>query len=230
MSDTRQIWLSFGDSPTAHTCPIALTDSGVTISDDMTHEQWVEGLRGWKWLNAKLKMGLADYIKWGELKFGKERVDDWLDQLEFAMPLVNAARQITAIPESIRHDGLSSDHYVVLARAQTQDGKPLPEKQISKWAKTASEQNLSPSRLRESIQQGEVVTDAVARQQRSGIVSPVGIAREIEIWFRRVGEYEGIAKLDNDNRIMIAEQFRQAAEIYAFLVRPTMQIAEEAVA
>ncbi len=228
MSDTRQIWLSFGDSPTANTCPIALMNHGVDIPEDMTHEQWVEGLRGWKWLAAKLKMGLADYIKWGELKFGKEQVYGWLHQLEFDMPLVNSAIQISAIPPEIRHDGLSSDHYVVLARAQTQDGKPLPQKQISKWAKTAAEQNLTPSRLRESIQQGEVVTDTVARQQRSGIVGPAGIAREILIWFQRVGEYAGLDKLTVEDQHMIAEQFEQAAKIYAYLTRPTMQLAGEA--
>ena len=91
----------------------------------------------------------------------------------------------------------------------------LPKKGKLKWAKIASEQNLSPVQLKASIAAGEVVDVAAARQQRHGIISIHGIRQEVDIWLNRVGGIEGILKMDKPHQDEILELIEPIANLYS---------------
>lgn len=186
---------------------IHLSENGCRIDDNLTFEEWQSGLKTFKGIQNRLKLGLADYVQWGRVKWGDKAVEDSIAQLEFDLPTVKCVQQINGVPEPIRKLGLTPDHLVVLARA---DCTP---KQREKWAKTAKEQNLTPTQLKHSIPAGEVVDPNVARDRNSGILSPHGIRHEFDIWLRRMNGFKGIVKHGEKVAKEICEEFVPIAEL-----------------
>lgn len=211
-SDTTQLTLNFSGTS------ITLTDQGVVLKDDMTHEEWHEGLKIFKWAKLRLDLGFAGYLKFGEVKFGKEMVGSSLGQLEFDLGDVTTAMYVNTVPDKIRKDNLSAGHYVVLARAG------ITPKQMEKWSDIASEQSLSPSQLKASIQHGEVIDPSVVKQQTHGILTIHGISQEFDVWMRRVGGKEGIAKMSEEARDEIAGELEKFAELYEFVCETLSQM------
>lgn len=174
----------------------------------MTFEEYKDGLKGWKLLKQKVDLVFSEFVEWGSLKFGREKVHHELSQLQFDLADVKKAIAISTVPAEMRHPNLTAEHYVALARSA------LPAKQKAKWAKTASQQSLTPSQLKASIEAGEVVTTPVARQQQHGIITVHGIAQEIKVWLNRVGGIEGIKKMSPEDQSVIRDVLREAAEVY----------------
>lgn len=199
-----------GGKVTGSVHPFTLTGSGIVIPESLTLEEWKEGLKLFKWAQTSLKLGFAGYISFGKAKFGKEVVDDALGQLEFEMPEVKQALDIGTVPDEMRHENLTAEHYIVLARA---DDLSKPKK--VKWAKIAAEQNLTPPQLKASIAAGEVVSVDVARQQRHGIISIHGIRQEVDIWLNRVKGIDGILKMDDAHRQEILDLLKPIHDLYA---------------
>jgi hypothetical protein len=173
----------------------------------MTWEEYEDGLRVWKFMSTKFKMGFADYLAFGRRKW-KNKVDALLGQLEFDLPMVSSATQIANVPTDVRQPHLEAEHYIVLSKAD------LTKKQQIKWAKVASEQRLSPSTLKASINMGEVVSPALAKQRTSGIISINGIRLELDIWLQRVGGIEGIDKMEEAAQQDIAVELEKFVQIY----------------
>lgn len=189
-----------------------IRDREITIPDDLTREQWFSGLRLLKRTQEKYKEILAAYIGYGQAKFGKDAVDDSLHQLEFDWPTVQQAMDINTIPLTIRQPSLNGDHYIVLARSELKN-----EKERGKWARIANDQNLTPSQLKTSIQEGEVVTTAVAKQRQHGVITIDGVRQEFEIWLNRMGGQEGILKLDPDTVRDIIKDIKPMSQLYSDL-------------
>ncbi len=168
---------------------IHFTKQGVELDDDLTFDEYRDGLRVLKGMRDRSTLMLADYKRAGEVKFGKVAVDSAMGQLEFDMPTVNAIVDINSVPASLRKYDLSSDALIVLKKA---DLTPAKREQ---WARTAAEQNLSPSTLKASINEGEVVTPAQAKSKNHGIASVHGVRADFDIWYRRVGGLSGIMKM-----------------------------------
>ncbi len=185
----------------------ALTDTHLILADDTTYEQWFEGLKAIKWYKDKLAIGFADYLAWGRNKFGPEKVDVAIEQLEFELSYVKAADLINMMPEEMRYSNLTGDHYVELAKSD------LPAKKKLQWARVASEQDLSPSQLKLSMIEGEVVDRAVARQLNSGIITVQGIRGEFDMWVRRVGGLEGILAMEHASRLEILGELQPIVEL-----------------
>src|SRR5262245_13677175 len=177
-----------------------LTQTGIEISPDLTFEQWYELLCWIKWAREKLTIGLADVIAYGAAKFTIERVNQAMEQLEFELPMVKAAIAINSIPLDWRYPDLTADHYVELARSN------LAKKEKAKWAKTAAELKLTPSQLRLSMAEGEVIDTAAARQLSTGVITIPGIRQEFDVWMHRVGGIEGVTKMDFDTKQEIFEE------------------------
>jgi len=184
-----------------------LTKTGIVIRDDLTEEEWKDGLKLFYWAQHSLKLGFSQYISFGKAKGYK--VNDALAQLEFDMPTVKIALDLATVPIEMQHENLTAEHYLVLARA---DDLSKPKKM--KWAKIASEQNLTPPQLKASIAAGEVVSTATARQQSHGIIGIHGISQEFDIWFRRVGELDGIMKMDKEHQDEILGEIEPIAKLY----------------
>lgn len=161
-----------------------------------------------RWAQLNLKVGLADYIKFGELKFGADKCSEAITQLEFPLADITKAVEINSVPPKLRKHGLSAEHLVVLARADV-----TPAKQ-AEWAETAVKENLTPVQLKESIKQGTVVSASVASKNNHGVITIHGIRMETEIWLRRMGGLEGIAKLNEDERMEIMGETKLFVDIH----------------
>jgi len=161
-----------------------------------------------RWAQTSLKTGLADYIKFGEAKFGADKVGECITQLEFPLADITKAVDINSVPAGIRKQNLSAEHLVVLARAD------VTPKQQEKWAETAVKENLSAVQLKESIKQGTVVSAAVAAKNNHGVITIHGIRMEADIWLRRMGGLEGIAKLGKEERDEIIGETQLFVDIH----------------
>lgn len=185
------------------------TEDEIVIPDDLSEEEWCQGLHFFKRSHIKLKLWFSGYLSFGQIKFGKEKVDTALAQLEFDMPMVTQALDIGTVPDEMRFHNLTAEHYIILARA---DDLTKPKK--IKWAKIASEQNLSPLQLKASIAAGEVVSTAGTRQLTQGIVSIHGIRQELDLWLHRVKGVEGILKMDLPLQQEILNEIEPIAFLY----------------
>jgi hypothetical protein len=179
---------------------------GVDFSPDVSFEQWREVLRLAKTIKRKAAVMVADCIAFGVPKWGATKVDEALEQLEFEATLVKAAIAINSVPRTLRFDNLEPDHYVELSKAK------LDKKAATRWARIASEQRLTPTQLRFSIAEGEVVDRTVAKQQSTGIYTIHGIRQEFDVWARRVGGLEGVKAMDADHQIEIMEELAAICE------------------
>lgn len=156
------------------------------------------------------------------MRFGMEKVNDSLEQLEFDLPMVKAAITINSIPPELRYPELSADHYVELARAE------LSKKEKAKWAKTAAELKLTPTQLRLSMAEGEVVDTAAARQLSTGVITIPGIRQEFDVWMHRVGGIEGVRKMDYDTKQEIFEEL-EPLMLFAIKLEEELSGAAEAI-
>lgn len=190
--------------------PFTLTRTGIIIPDDLTENNWRDGLKLFKWAQTSLKLGFASYIAYGTAKFGRDKVSAALGQLEFDMPTVTQAMDINTVPDEIRYDNLTADHYIVLARSSD-----LTKAKKADWSRIASEQNLTPPQLKASIAAGEVVSVSVTRQQQHGIIGIHGIRQELDIWLNRVGGIDGILKMDQAHQDEILGEIERFADLYA---------------
>lgn len=205
---TLQLELSIfrGDSLTA-VARVQLTDTGCVFDPEITREEWREGLRTIKEIRGRADLIIADYVKFGELQWGRDAVLEAMQQLEFQMPEVRRLMDINSVPAEIRKPNLTPDHYVILGRAD------IPLKQKAKWAGVASEQRLTPTQLKASIEAGEVVDVQAARQMSHGVISVHGIHQEFTIWLKRVGGIEGLLALDQENRMEVWRQLDRIVEV-----------------
>lgn len=185
---------------------IRLTDIGLRIPEDLTFDEWFNLLRSIKWYHKKLTIAFADVIEYGNTKFGTQRVNDSLDQLEFDLPFVKAAISVNSVPVELKHPELSAEHYIELAKAD------LSKKDKIKWAELAAKLKLTPTQLRLSMAAGEVVDTAAARALATGIITIPGIRQEFDVWLHRIGGYDGVRKLEQDTQQEIYEELEPIME------------------
>lgn len=202
----RSIELSIVQGETSGLVKINDRTGGVEFADDMSYEQWCEILRLAKIMRKKAAIAVADCIGWGIAKWGRKKVDEALEQLELEATLVKSSYMIASIPTELRFDNLEPDHYVELAKS----GIPKPQK--VRWARIASEQRLTPSQLRFSIIEGEVVDRAAAKAMQTGVLTIQGVRQSFDVWLRRVGGIEGVIKMESDHKIEIMEELDAICE------------------
>lgn len=216
---TNQLTINLSANGADPTSIFRIEGKQLIIPEDLSWGQYVTGMNLFKRMKSDVTLYHAQFVKYGQLKFGADKVNECMSQLEFLLDDARKAIDIASIPDEVRHDNLKSEHYIELSRAK------LTPKQQAKWARVASEQNLTPSRLKESIKQGEVVSESVANRNH-GVLSLTGIGMELSVWLRRVGKgdlQQGLKELSAkpaDQRKMLAEQIKLAVDIYEALTKP----------
>ncbi len=159
-----------------------LTSTGVEFRGDMTVEQFTQGLQLLRMASTGVQVWLADFLVQGRRLFGDERLQEILEQLEFPEMEVNRAAGIASLAAGIRRDGLTSEHYWVLAKAE------LSPAQQERWATAAVDHKLSAVTLLRSIKEGKVVkAETTGGPSRKGGVATIqGFAAIFDTWFKRV--------------------------------------------
>lgn len=211
--------ISSGNETATQHLGFSLTPTGVELDESQTPAQYRAGLSFFKFAQDRIKISFSEYVRLGKLKHGREVVEAGLQQLEFDMPSVKAAVDIASVPPELRNEFLTAEHYVVLARAD------ITPKQRVKWARVATEQHLAPAQLKASIAAGEVVPKSVADKNTHGIINIQGLRAEYDIWYRRVGEFEGIRAMDVKCQQEIISELSEIAFLHARLTNtPVEQI------
>lgn len=221
MNNNHEIELQIVHGETSGLFKIDELTGSVEFAPDVSFEQWKEGLRVAKIYKRKVAIIVADFIGFGVSRFGAAKVDETLEQLEFEATLVKAAIAINSVPKTLRFENLEGDHYVELNKAK------LDKKAATKWARIASEQHLTPTQLRFSIAEGEVVDRAVAKQQSTGIYTIHGIRQEFDVWSRRVGGLTGVKAMDLDHQVEIMEELAAICE-FGFELNNHIALSQEA--
>jgi hypothetical protein len=197
---STQIELSVVHGDTSGLFQIDERTGSVTFADDLSYEQWREILRTARTIRRKAAIVVADCISIGIKKWGRKKVDEALEQLELEVTLVKTAVAINSVPHELRLENLDAEHYIELSRAQ------LPKAKAIRWARIASEQRLTPSQLRLSIVEGEVVDRSAAKMLQTGVITIHGIRQSFDVWYRRVGGINGVKAMELDHQIEIAEE------------------------
>lgn len=206
-TNPNQLELFIGNAPA-----FEITSGGIVIRDNLTFEEWKSGLGMFRTFQKHLKTAFGDYIAFGRVKWGSDAAIDCLKQLEFDMPIVSSSIAISSIPMSIRHDSLSGDHYIAIAKAK------ISSKEQAYWSRTAVEQSLTPAQLKASIEAGEVVSESQAKRNNCGVLNIHGIRQDFEMWKSRVGEEEGIQKMSTEARHEIASELLAFYQLYEFIM------------
>lgn len=194
---------------------IQVMPHGIQFLGKMTEEQWLETLGSWKRIKDIYHFGLADIVNYGQEKFGKEKVDAALEQLNFELSDIVHAEAIGQTTFAFRLEGLSSEHYYVL-------GKELAgaQKEQAKWATLAQKHGLSAFELKKSIESGKVIKRPEIDQssgRNSGITNIEGITLQFERWERQVGGEEKI----------LHDWDRELKERWLEKVRPIIELANK---
>jgi hypothetical protein len=205
----NELVLTAGDSKA-----FTIVDGGIQIRKDLTFEEWRTGLKMFRWAQLNLKIGLADYIKFGQLKYGDEKTSEAITQLEFPLADITKSVDINSVPPSIRQHNLSAEHLVVLARS----GKPI--KQMETWAATAVKKNLTPAQLKHSIREGRVVDKSVADKHSHGVITIHAIRMEAEVWLNRLGGMEALGGLSDEAKDEIIGELKFFVEIFNKITAP----------
>jgi hypothetical protein len=179
----------------------------VTFPEDLTFEQWKEGLRAVRILRKKAAVAVADFISHGTKKWGPKKVDEALEQLEMEAILVKTAIAVNSIPSDMRLEHLDEGHYVELSKAAQ-----LTKAKKIHWARIASEQRLTPAQLRFSIIEGEVVERDASKGMQTGVWTVQGIRQSFDVWYRRVGGLDGVKAMDLDHQMEIMEEIDAICE------------------
>lgn len=159
-----------------------LTATGVEFRGDMTVEQFTQGLQLLRLASTGVQVWLADFLVQGRRLFGDEQLQEILEQLEFPEMEVNRAAGIASLSSGVRREGLTSEHYWVLAKAE------LSPTQQERWAKAAVEHKLSAVLLLRSIKDGKVVKMETSggASRKGGVATIQGFAAIFDTWFKRV--------------------------------------------
>jgi hypothetical protein len=166
----------------------------IQIAEDTTHEQWREIGKTVKHVRRFADTTMAGWIRFGVTHFGPDQVNVDLEQLEFEATFVKTAVAINSVPEELRLPNLKGEHYVELVRAN------IPKEDLLKWGRIANDQHLTPTQLRLSIKEGEIVDPAAVKALQHGVITIQGIHQTFSVWLRRVGGLQGVAKMDLENK------------------------------
>jgi hypothetical protein len=205
-NNSAPIELTIVQGETSGLFKIDARTGSVEFSEDISYEQWREILRLARTIRRKAAITVADCMSFGIKKWGAKRVDEALEQLELEATLVKTAVAISSIPRELRFEHLDGEHYVELARSE------IPRAQKIRWARIAHEQRLTPSQLRFSILEGEVVDRGAAKMLQTGVITVHGIRQSFDVWSRRVGGLDGVQAMALDHQVEIMEELDAIVE------------------
>ena len=177
-----------------------ITGNGVVFAKQLGKEEFRELVGMFKVLGDSYDVCLGTTLKAGMDWYGKEWVEEVLEQAEF--PYAAAVRAFVIAQMELDFTdwtGLTGDHLHVLGLAFRGDAELQ-----AKWAKETEKHHLTPRALKRSIERGEVVTDAQIEEESGGHSGGYGYLDELALaysqWSRRVGGKKAVMQLPRDEK------------------------------
>ncbi len=208
--------------------PFRILPHGIEFDARLTEEEYRGLLGALRTMQDAYDACLGSTLRKGVEWFGKDRVEEWLEQLEF--PYATAVRALVISQLELAFDewtGLTGEHLHVLGLA-FRGNQELQEK----WSRLVLKHQLSPKALKVSIERGEVVTDkdieATSGQKTGGL----GFEWELELaykqWTRRIGGHDAVLHWSRDARERwlagVEPITKLAAEVKASLEQETAEV------
>jgi hypothetical protein len=175
---TLRIDSNGGSTPDKYAAAVAVTESGTLIfKEETTRTEWREvGMMISKASRASTRW-LASWRKFGTMAFGEDVVELETGQLCFPQIAVAQARQLEMLPEEVFSTGISPQHAKVLAE------ECAGPAEMSRWAKAALDESLTPGELRNSIDLGRVTRRTETEQRGGGSIASIhGVRGLFDRW------------------------------------------------
>jgi hypothetical protein len=175
------------------------------------HPDWDE----WGQLMLFLKAARSTSLRWladarlvGRRAFGDERVQEFEEQLELALPDLKAAEALASL--ECRSDVLSDEHHFVVAK------KVEDANEQARWLETARREGLTPSELKSSIMAGRVVKKKELSGRAGGVPMIEGVRQLFDLWAKKVPE-EQWKSWPKEKQTMLLEEIRPIFEMGRWL-------------
>lgn len=194
-----ELQVAVGDSG-MQPAPFRITPHGIEFGARLTEAEFRGLLGALRTMQDAYDACLGSALRAGFTWFGKDRVEEWLEQLEF--PYATAVRALVISQLELPFNGwtgLTGEHLHVLGLA-FRGHLELQEK----WARLVLEHKLSPKALKVSIERGAVVTDADIEATSGKQTGGLGFEWELELaykqWTRRIGGHDAVLHWSRESR------------------------------
>ena len=185
---------------------------GCVIRGKLSYERWLFVLASWRQLKHVWELGFADILNYGRERFGEEKVEEALHQLEFNLQDAQRALAIGQIPLDLRVEELTAEHYYILGKAD------LTPKERGRWAAIAHKEKLSALELQKSIEAGKVVrlrTIEGMSGRNSGVATIEAISFWFERWENQVGGEKAVLAWGRDVKVAWLTEVRPILDLAA---------------
>lgn len=182
----------------------------LAIPPHLTFEDWQASLAEWRRYKKLWHNGFADLLKFGIERFGEERVEATLANLEFELNDVKLAMAIESLPDHVRKENLSVKHYRVCQKA----GLDLDS--TCYWLETASANNLTPKSLQHSIATGKLTHGEPSRAW-PGMFHPAGLRFYFDRWLALANKTGGPDTWSKEQVRDLLDNIKPIAELYSLL-------------
>lgn len=190
-----------------------ITPNGVVFAEELSREEFRELIGMFKMLGDSYDILLGSTLRAGMEWYGKEYVEEVLEQTQF--PYADAMRALVISQMELKFDdwtGLTGDHFHVLGLAFRGDAV-LQEK----WARETEAHRLTPRALKRSIERGEVVTDAQIEEESGGHSGGYGYLDELALaysqWSRRIGGKKAVLDLPRAEKVLWLDSVKPIREL-----------------
>jgi hypothetical protein len=162
---------------------IKITQISAHFAADLPVERWLAFGRFLSHAAEAVVYWRADWLHFGNQRYGPQRVGDAVAQLELDLGQLKQAEVLNRLSE--RHAGLSKEHHFILARSRLD-----PTAQHA-WIELSLREHLSARELEESIRAGSVVKlyiDDYRKAGAGGFASIEGILSSWVMLRRQIGD------------------------------------------
>lgn len=189
---------------------VRMTANGLVFDQPLSIEQWKEVGRMLKAARTATLWWEADWMQYGKASYEETEWDAAVDQLEFDFVggKYDLLMSLAAVPLERRRPGLSAQHYLFLTKLPT-------VKEQDKWAKVAEVEKLTPTDLKRSIAQGEVVRGSEERQ--GGVNTIQEVVRMFAEWHRQVESMDPIENWSKAQHKALLDEMKEIVDLVAFL-------------
>ena len=193
---------------------ISYTTLGAEFDPNMTEEQWVEFGRLLKLFRDAGNFYTADWMAFGHRRFGQQKVDEALSQLQFDMGDVTKAMTTGLLPAADRVDGLTTEHHYVVGIFMEKNS--LTETEAAEWLKIAKREKLTAMELQKSIEAGAVVRvqKSEGHTNRDGFFTIHGINTLFSRWKKNVEKKAPIDDMPIEQKRQIYEEIKPIGEMF----------------
>lgn len=187
----------------------AITPTGLEIRGELSFEEWT--FLGERLGDVERCLGfiIGDWINYAENKWG-DKYNDAIAATGLEYPLLRKYAYVARhVPPANRLENMTFSHHETVAKV-----KDLQKQR--EWLVLAEKHHLGVRRLRKSMNYGRLATEAEVEGDPNdrGMVNHLALINRLARWWKHTNAEDPIEEWDEENRKMLAKDFRVINRIY----------------